>query len=450
MMNKQLFIIPLLCVLVIFLPGCQPSETDPYKNTLDFRLENAIEASLPGQGKISLILPSSTDLLSIPQDPLNPISTEKIHLGQLLFHETACGINPKEAVGRYTYSCASCHHADAGFQAGMVQGIGEGGLGFGVKGESRVPFPGYSLDSIDVQPIRTPSALNIAFQSLVLWNGQFGATGQNIGTEANWTEGTPIETNHLGYEGTEVQAIAGLKVHRMGIDSAMLYELDYKSLFDAAYPDISQADRYTREQAGKAIAAYERTLLASEAPFQRWLNGDYQAMGSAEKRGAMLFFGKANCASCHSGPALNSMEFYALGMNDLEGPGVYGSPDVNANLGRGGFTKNADEMYKFKTPQLYNLKDSPFYGHGGTFKSLREIVDYKNAGSPQNANVPGSQLAPEFKSLGLTYAEVSELVAFLENGLYDPALDRYVPDAVLSGNCFPNNDLRSRIDRDCQ
>jgi len=135
-----------------------------------------------------------------------------------------------------------------------------------------------------------------------------------------------------------------------------------------------------------AIAAYERTILSNQAPWQDWLRGNTSAMSDSEKRGAIAFFGKAECGSCHNGPALNSMSFHALGMEDLTGADVVNGNDND--LGRGGFTQNPEETDKCKTPQLYNLKDSPFYGHGGNFNSVREVIEYKNNAVPQNINGP--------------------------------------------------------------
>jgi len=135
---------------------------------------------------------------------------------------------------------------------------------------------------------------------------------------------------------------------------------------------------------------------------------------------------------------------YALGMPELDGPDVYGGVDVPTELGRGGFTTKEEDMYKFKVPQLYNLKDSTFFGHGGTFRSIREVIEYKNEAVPAKAEVPSSQLAEGFRPLNLTEDEISALAAFLQNGLYDPALDRYVPASLPSGLCFPNNDPSSR------
>lgn len=431
--------------------GCQMVEQTPAFN-LDEALTQALAEASGGVGPQVYILPESDDFGAIPQDPQNPINVAKVDLGKKLFHETRLGIRPKYSDGMYTYSCASCHHFEAGFQAGIQQGIGEGGQGFGYIGEKRVANPMYPTDSLDVQPIRSPSALNIAYQTNVLWNGQFGATHLNAGTESRWKDGTPIAVNKLGYEGTETQAIAGLTVHRLDVDQGIIFNTVYKEYFDHAFADVDSADRYTKENAGLAIAAYERTLLASHSPFQRWLRGESRAMSDFEKRGALLFFGEANCVSCHNGPALNTMDFYALAMADMEGPGTYGgaSSQNPANLGRGGFTGKPEDNYKFKVPQLYNLKDSPFLGHGGTFHSIREVVEYKNRAIPENPNVPATQLAPEFIPLHLTEAQINQITGFLERSLHDPHLDRYVPVRVPSGLCFPNNDEASREDMGCR
>ena len=433
-------------VVLILLASCKKDE---HFKDLDGEMRDFLEAATSGDLQ-SLILPASHDFSQIPQDPKNPLNEAKVMLGQHLYHETGLAISPRLDQGRFTYSCASCHHSRAGFQAGRQQGIGEGGLGFGLAGELRDANPAYLLDSIDVQPIRTPSVLNTAYQMNMLWNGQFGATGLNIGTESQWTAGTPKEVNHLGYEGIETQAIAGLKVHRMDVDATFCETTDYKELFETAFPGLSGEDLYNREIAGLAIAAYERTVLANDAPFQKWLRGDQNAMLDVEKRGAILFFGKAKCNSCHYGPALNEMEFYALGMPDLDGPGIYGTSSQDAErLGRGSFTGNAEDNYKFKVPQLYNLRDSPFLGHGGTFRSVREVIEYKNDAVSAQAEVPNSQLAEEFVPLGLTDEEIDDLTAFIEGALYDANLFRYDPASLPSGFCFPNNDNKTRTDLGC-
>lgn len=438
----------LLILITIFMSCSDDSDyTEIPLETEDKQLQEVL-TKLSGSLD-AFILPESTDYQSIPSDPKNPINESKVKLGKLLFYETGIGVDSKKETSKATYSCASCHHSGAGFQSGIKQGIGEGGMGFGLHGEARVMDPEYTEDLIDVQPIRSPSVLNSAYQKLMLWNGQFGGTADNIGTEENWTEGTPKAVNKLGFEGIETQAIAGLTVHRMNINKEFCDEYKYEKLFDDAFPEIDKTERYSLTTAGLAIAAYERTLLANNTGFQNWLKGDTKAMNKNEKKGALLFFGKARCFECHSGPALNSEEFYALGMNDLSGSGVHGVIDEATKKGRGGFTNNPADNYKFKVPQLYNLTDVKFFGHGGNFSSVREIVEYKNNGIKQNSIVPTEAVSDKFIPLGLNDNEVTLITEFIEKSLYDNNLKRYDPTSLPTGLCFPNADPTSREDMGC-
>lgn len=449
---KHLFV---FTVFILALTSCKKDDDIGTELSLSDELETTLKAVSPTGDVNFFKMPSESDLANIPQDPKNPLTVQKVNLGKLLYHETGIALAPMQSVGKGTYSCASCHFAGAGFQAGRWQGIGEGGNGVGVNGEGRAPVLSmYTGEELDVQPIRSPSAMNGAWQDATLWNGQFGGTGTNIGTEASWETDTPKEVNHLGYEGLESQAIAGLKVHRMVIDPMVVDTLGYKEMFDAAFGDWPSDERYSRETAGLAVAAYERTLMANKAPFQQWLGGDQMALSEQELRGALVFFDldKGNCVSCHTGPALNSMAFYGLGMNDLYqvSEEVFKATEYSPEkLGRGGFTGKDEDMYQFKVPQLYNLTDSPFYGHGSSFRSIRAVVEYKNEAVAQNSTVPSTHLADQFVPLGLSDSEISDLTAFLESSLNDPDLLRYVPETLPSGNCFPFNDEISRNDLGC-
>ena len=445
------FVKGILFLSTLVFIGCNTDE-NLSNAALDGELTEVIEAA--GIGGIgTLVLPESDDFDRIPQDPRNPLTSEKVMLGKLLFHETALGIDGVGGSATMgTFSCASCHHAEGGFQANRWQGIGEGGVGFGRNGEGRTRAANFDPNKLDVQPLRTPSVLNSGYQKITLWNGQFGATDLNIGTEAQWTDGTPKETNNLGFEGIETQAIAGLKVHRLKVNEELLNMGNYRDLFDAAFSNVPARERYSLINAGLAIAAYERTVLANRAPFQAWLAGETSAMSDAEKRGAIVFFGDGNCASCHAGPSLATMSFHALGMDDLHDcpePVFQSSDNLGAHLGRGGFTMRSEDMYAFKTPQLYNLVQSPFYGHGASFRSIKEVVEYKNKALPQNSRVDAGRLSAQFVPLNLTEDQIDDLVTFLEDGLFDPELNRYKPENLPSGNCFPNADPLSRADLNC-
>lgn len=180
-------------LLLTLLVSCSPDE-ELYiipPTTADDLLEEKL-ISLYGNLN-ELTLPLANELDKIPSDPKNPITASKVLLGKLLFHETGLGQNPRKEIGTNTYSCASCHQSKAGFQSGIKQGIGEGGEGFGLFGEGRHIASNYLNNEVDTQPIRSPTILNTAYQDVMLWNGQFGATKTNAGTEAHWTPETPKE-----------------------------------------------------------------------------------------------------------------------------------------------------------------------------------------------------------------------------------------------------------------
>ena len=125
---KQFSVFTFFTLLLI---SCQP-ELDL---DLDKSLESRLIHSSENQSLIYYQFPSSSNLELIPQDPMNPLTVQKVELGKLLFHETAFAREGKFPITEGTYSCATCHHASAGFQAGLRQGLGEGGDGFGNSGE---------------------------------------------------------------------------------------------------------------------------------------------------------------------------------------------------------------------------------------------------------------------------------------------------------------------------
>jgi len=443
---KSLFTVLSLFLLV----SCANDQTS---NTLelDIKLRNYIaDASETGEESY-YILPSSDDLDNIPQDPKNPLTKVKVELGRQIFYDTGLGMDAMKSSGMGTYSCASCHLPTAGFRPGSAQGVADGGIGFGFNGEARVKNRDYEENELDVQSARPLSLINVAFVTNTFWNGQFGSTGVNVGTEEVWHEAEETELNDLGFQGIETQNIEGLAVHRITINKEILDQYGYTDMFDDAFPDVEEADRYNRFQASMAVSAYIRTILSDKAPFQEWLKGDERAMSVSEKEGASLFFGKARCANCHYRPNLGSLEFHALGVKDM-----YQSPSFNSastdkrNLGRGGFTLKEEDNFKFKVPQLYNMDDAPFFFHGSSKRTLEEVVDYKIEAVSENPNVSNERLSTVFRPVNLTEEERSNLLLFLKTSLKDPNLERHAPTAVLSGSCFPNNDPQSRMDIGCQ
>jgi cytochrome c peroxidase len=414
-----------------------------------FTIDNELEELIGDLNRY--ILPNSDDYANIPQSPVNPMTAEKVNLGKMLFFEPAFGVEAMHPEGLRTFSCGSCHIPAAGFRPGRLQGIADGGVGFGLNGEGRAKFPGYDASEIDAQGARPLSVLNVAFVSNTMWNGSFGSDGVNAGTEHRWglaDPGTAINHQRLG--ALEGQNIEGLIVHRLLYNQELVEENGYKAFFDAAFPDVPEAERYNRKTASFAISAYLRSLTTTEAPFQRWLKGDKTAMSDEQKRGAILFFDKAGCYRCHNEPNLGSVTFHALGVQDLfENGGLKTSEADLRNLGRGGFTGNPADMFKFRVPQLYNIGDSGPYFHGSSKQTLEEVVEYFNNGVHENPRVPNTQISAFFHPLGLDAAEMKDLTAFLRYGLRDPKLDRFMPKEIMSGMCFPNNDPLSRAQMGC-
>ncbi len=416
---------------------------------LQSTLRDLIEVESHDGSLRAFLMPLSDELFDIPQDPLNPLSTAKVALGKAFFHDTGFALNGISEDTR-TWSCATCHSALTGFKPGIPQGIAEGGSGVG---PDRFLQPGFdpmvesaSTNKPDLQPIAVPSILNIAFQDVVLWNGQLGNT-VNGRVNAQLPQGVvipaelPASENQWQLSGIETQAIAGQIIHRFRYtdNSPLQMKEAYRELWNAAYASETSS---IVVNAGKAIAAFERTVLANRAPFQRWLRGDMSAMHESELRGAILFFGKAGCVSCHRGPALSSAVsateaelFFAVGFADFDRNriAIHGDIDETTRLGRGGFTQNSEQYYQFKIPQLYNLKDADVFGHGASFASVREVLRYKNSGKAQNPKA--TNLDFRFVPLGLSTQEINELAAFIEDSLYDPDLSRYVPLSVPSGSC---------------
>ena len=121
MKGKALQIISCVVVTTIF-TACQ-SDNDSYSDASEESLLERRLIDLYGSTS-ELVLPDASDFSAIPSDIDNPITQAKVTLGKFLYHETGLALNSKTSEGMFTYSCASCHHADAGFQSGIRQGIG--------------------------------------------------------------------------------------------------------------------------------------------------------------------------------------------------------------------------------------------------------------------------------------------------------------------------------------
>ncbi len=209
---------------------------------------------------------------------------------------------------------------------------------------------------------------------------------------------------------------------------AIASDADYQRAFQAAY---GRGVNY--DDIGRALAAFERTLVFLDAPFDRFLMGDSRAISDDAKAGWALFNGKARCVSCHQfsssmpiftdnrfhniGVAARHHDFEALatrGLDVLAKDGSQVSMDRLAletdlsELGRFVVTKNRADIGAFKTEQLRNIGVTAPYMHDGSMATLWDVVDHYNKGGEANPYLDGG-----IEPLALTEPEIAQVVAFL-------------------------------------
>ena len=149
----------------------------------------------------------------------------------------------------------------------------------------------------------------------------------------------------------------------------------YVERFRAAFTDIERAGDITYVHAANAIADFiETEWRSTDAPFDRWLAGDEEALAPKQRRGAALFYGEAGCAACHSGPLLTDGKHYAIAMPQI-GPGrTRLFSDGAFDRGRINVTNAREDAYRFRTPTLRNVADTAPYGHAGAYSRLESVV----------------------------------------------------------------------------
>ena len=329
------------------------------------------------------------------------------------------------------------------------------------------------LDELDSVARESPSLIGFAFNNRLLFGG--------FGGEVPSTQGS---LNPFNDPAGENMTLLLLDAHRMlNAQSAELLKIPaFVKLFRDAFPDeAAQADAkndltllVNDMTEFRAQATFLRTVVTRNTPFDRLLAGDDRALTPAQRRGAKLFFtpaangaGGAGCFSCHSGPMLNKQpddpdvagigayveeNFFNVGIGDhpvqalnalargrLDPAtlGTDGFPYHAEDTGRQEITNNPDHAFKFRALTLRQLRDGRNFFHNGSFTKLRNVVEYFNAGVPQDRTAGAAPtLSARFTNprgpgypngLGLTEQQVDDLTDFLENALYDPALVTYDP-----------------------
>ena len=162
-----------------------------------------------------------------------------------------------------------------------------------------------------------------------------------------------------------------------------------------------------------AIAAFERTVLSGDAPYDRFVTGDKSALSEAAQRGYKVFFNRAHCSACHVGPNLSDNGFHNLGV---------GINDKEPDIGRMAVSKQLGDRGAFKTPTLREIARSAPYMHDGRLKTLEDVVEYYSRGG-----TPNPQLDEEIYPLNLTAQEKSDLVTFLKEGFSSASYPQIAP-----------------------
>ncbi len=340
-----------------------------------------------GEAGWSWDLPAWMPAPEVPAD--NPMSAEKVALGRVLFYDFQLSINGAR-------SCGICHEDRKGWTDGFIKAVGAFG---------------------DRHTRNTPSVLNVAWRDPLTWlapdthllEEQF--LGPLTGT-------TPIE---LGMGGNEDVLLGRLETFD-----------PYPDLFAAAWPQ--DPDPISVDHLGDALASFERSLIALDSPYDRWLSGEADALTDAQERGRALFFGeRLGCGECHSGPLLDralgpdgepeaEAGFYNTGLYDLDGAGSYPPDDP----GLVALTGDPADTGRFRVPSLRHVVDTPPYNHDGTTDSLSDLLDnYARGGRHVTGGAyPGDGADNPYKDprlAGFEFSgdEKSDVLAFFE-ALSDP------------------------------
>jgi cytochrome c peroxidase len=273
-------------------------------------------------------------------------SAARIELGRTLFFD------PRLSRAS-SISCASCHNPGFSWGDALPRGVGEG-----MKTLGR----------------RTPTVLNVGWGEAFFWDGRADTLEQ----QALGPIAAPGEMN-LPHEELvkRLREIPG-----------------YRPMFAAAFGEPS----VTKEKVASAIADFERTIVSSDAPFDRWLQGDKGAISLSAKRGFALFNGKADCAKCHSGWRFTDDSFHDIGLR-------------GDDPGRAKLLPGLESMdHAFKTPTLRDVARRAPYMHDGSEATLEQVIEVYDKGG----RIRRPSLATEVHPLALSSQERSDLVDFLQ------------------------------------
>jgi len=402
-----------------------------------------------------------------PIDP-GPLPDHDVeYLGQALMFD-------KELSGNRDISCATCHHPLLHTGDGLSVSIGTGGSGLG---PSRVLGAGRGFIPRNAPEVFVRGA---ALWTTMFWDGRVAGTPEGGFTSPAGAQLPAGLDNVLAVQAMfpvtsrdEMRGAAGdvdvFGQHNeladisdqdfTGIWKAIMNRLraipEYVALFNQAYPSVPTA-QLGFQHAANAIAAFEIGVWSlAGSPWDQYLAGDRTALSDDAKRGALLFYGKAGCAECHSGNLLTDQDYHDIAVPQI-GPGK--GAEAPLDYGRGRETGTVGNRYKFRTPPLRNTAITGPWMHDGAYTTLEGAVRHHLDPDTALRTYDVTQLDPALrdtfqndpdvinailtnldplvaKPLKLSDTQVNEVLAFLE-ALTDPAaadLRGNIPDAVPSG-----------------
>jgi cytochrome c peroxidase len=348
---------------------------------------------------------------SPPAPADNPMSEVKAELGRRLFYDTRLSVNG-------TMSCASCHRQELAFTDARARSVGATG---------------------EVHPRGSMTLVNAAYASRLMWSNPLQDSLEVQALTPMFGE-DPIE---MGMAGREPQILELLQA-----------DAYYRETFPSVFPD--DADPYSILNLVRAVSGFVRSIVSFDAPYDRYLRGDEDAMSAAAQRGMTLFFSeRLECFHCHGGfnftdssthadAVVAPFGFHNTGLYNIGGTGAY-PPD---NTGLYDLTGERRDMGRFKAPTLRNIAVTAPYMHDGSIETLSEVIDHYQRGGRLVAEGPyaGDGNRTPYKSefirgFDLSELERADLIAFLESltdesVLEDPRYgDPCLPTANAAENC---------------
>jgi cytochrome c peroxidase len=284
------------------------------------------------------------------ENPSSAIPTTKEELGKLLFED-------KILSSDYSISCTSCHIPAFAFADTSALS-----LGVNKKLGER----------------NTPSAMNMLSRTHFFWDGR----SSSLEEQALIPIENPDEMN-------------------LPLDEAIL-RLNQNSFYLEAFRRIYN-EKPNKINLADALASFEKTL-ETLSPYDEYKAGNLKAISESAIRGIDIFNVKGKCFDCHFGPDLTGDEFRNIGLFEAGG---------NSDPGRYKHTKDSTDLGKFKVPSLRNVSVTAPYMHDGSFKTLREVVDYYNK-PDQFRPVHYNRDTLLNQPLGLSEQEILDLIAFME------------------------------------